>query len=282
MKIFALPLFLLIFSVNPTFGQSDSATVYKSLKTKKHYSVQLSSETGGVKSVYKVNDKSVRKSTYEKYEHSWKNMVNCTPCILNTYDIDENLLTERVAYQDCGVGWFKSYHTNGNLKVTGFFKENTTGNWENLYDREFCSIKNSQWNYFNKDGDTLYSEFWEDGQFIKQVPEQEKVEIWNLEFYLDNKIIEKEEIALNRINDIEFRPQYKNNQKDSNFTIKASVSIVGYKMVTAEFDKTTFTVSNINKLFEDAGVPVGERTRLDVTVYLRDTFLNSTILRLKE
>jgi hypothetical protein len=72
MKIIVFKIFLLTLMFGQAFGQSDTSTIYKKLKTKKYYSVGLSSQTQDGQGTYKVNGKVVNKSTYDKYQSTWK------------------------------------------------------------------------------------------------------------------------------------------------------------------------------------------------------------------
>ena len=90
-------------------------------------------------------------------------MENCCPCILESYDEKDNLIRESVSCTDWGVGWFKTYYKNGNLELTGAYKENPKGDWNDIWDRVYCSDPNGKWTYFKENGDTLYSEFWDNG-----------------------------------------------------------------------------------------------------------------------
>ncbi len=281
MKILAL--FLLSFSVQTGFTQTDSNSAYKRLKTKKLYRVSLSSEYDGSKKVYKANGKVVKKRTYKKYsKNSLGNITTCTPCILKTYNADKILLNEGIYYTDCKVGWHKTYYPNGNVKVSRFYKEMTAENLENLFGGNFCRIETGQWTYFNEDGDTLYSEFWDNGTFKKQVPEQDSVEIWDLEFYLENEKIDTQTISLNDINNIEFRPYFKNSKRDTNFTIKFWISKVGYRGAEGQFNQTTFTTENMKQLFEETGIPVGEKYRIILYVYFGENYIGGIDLNLME
>ena len=167
-----ISLLLLLVTVTTSVAQSDSS-VYKKLETRKFYDVSCEKETRNGKSTYTVNDKKVSKSTYNKYSSTWENMETCCPCILKSYDEHDVLLSEAVSCTDCGVGVFKNYYPNGKVSLTGSYKENPTGDWDNIFYRGYCNVPVGAWTYFDTNGDTLYTEFWQDGEFIKQVPEQE-------------------------------------------------------------------------------------------------------------
>jgi antitoxin component YwqK of YwqJK toxin-antitoxin module len=109
-----------------------------------------------------MNGNVVDKPIYDKYKSAWKNMETCCPCILRSYDENDILLSEQVSCTDCGVGWFKEYYPNGNLRLTANIKKNPTGDWKNIWERKYCNIEIGQWDYFNENGKKIYSEFWKE------------------------------------------------------------------------------------------------------------------------
>jgi len=264
------------------FGQTDSNTVYKKLKTKKFYSVGLSSQTENGQGTYEVNGKKVNKSAYDKYQSTWKNMENCCPCILKSYNENDILLREAVSCTDCGVGWFKEFYPNGNLKLTGFYKENPTGKWKDIWNRGYCSVKNNQWTYFKENGDTLYSEFWKDGEFIKQVPEQSVSEVWEIDIMLNGQKIDKQELSINKVKNLKIIPKYKNSNTDSLITIKFKVSAVGHRMNEKEFTLNTFKDIDINAMLSEVEIPKDKKTTFVLFVFQGSTFWKSFYLDMKK
>ena len=219
--IILIILFLFAF-FGQVFGQTDTGTVYKNLKTKKVQTVNLALHIAG-DTTYTVNGKEVSKRIYEKYSSKWDNMETCCPCIFKAYN-KGRLTREGVACVatgvDAGVGWFKDYYKNGNIKLSGTYKENPTGDWKNLCNRGYCNIPHGQWTYFSENGDTLYSEFWDNGEFIKQVPEQNKVEIWKVELMLDGQKVDKEQlIPKEQVKNLKIIPKYKNRNTNSELYI---------------------------------------------------------------
>ena len=103
--------------------------------------------------VYKINEKEVSKADYEKaftkVEEGKKGLEKCNPCWLRYYDENNKMIQEGLSYQDCGVGKVKEYFPNGKLKSEGFYKVNHTGNWDNLFDRGYCSVRDGQWIFYN-------------------------------------------------------------------------------------------------------------------------------------
>jgi hypothetical protein len=124
--------------------------VYKGLSIKKYYAANTSS--------------------------SHDVIANCKPCILLFYDSNGKLLSKSIKYTDAIVGYYIEYHPNGKVKLIGHYKENPTDDWNNLWDRGY-GRKDGVFTYFGADGKKLYAEYWQNGQFIKQSPEQRKTEI---------------------------------------------------------------------------------------------------------
>jgi hypothetical protein len=260
-------LLIIILIKSQFLAQSDSSINYKGLETKIFYSVNIEHKNSNGKQSYFLNDKKVSKSTYEKYAEAWKNMETCCPCILEVYDIKNKLTIESVSCTDCGVGYYKEFHTNGKLKIDGHFKENPTGNWEDIWSRGFCSVPDGKWTYYNKKGDSLFSEFWENGNFIKQVPEQEKIEIWDVDLLLKGEKIENQQITASQLKDIEFLLKYKNSlRNDDAVSIVFEVTAIGYRQ-----NKKTFTLSNfkdidVNKMLSEVGIPSDEKTYFGIQI----------------
>jgi len=267
MRQYTLILIILTIALGQAFGQSDSTNVYKELETKKFYSVGLSYQTTNGKGTYEVNGKKVSKSTYNKYQSTWKNMETCCPCILESFNENDNLIRKSVSCTDCGVGWFKEYYVNGNIKLSGSYKENPTGNWNDIWNRGFCSIANGQWTYFDKNGDTLYSEFWNNGVFVKQVPEQNKVEIWDVEVLSNGQNIDTLSIPIASIGELSIEPKYKNSNTNSKITIKFEVSAIGHRMNAQEFTLESFKEIDVNGMLAEVGIPKDKKTSFTLSIY---------------
>lgn len=238
-------LFFLLIAIAAFSVHAQTISVYKDLPVKKIYRVELNSEIRNGTEIYKVNGKQVSKAVYQKYQDTWKNIGACTPCILQTLSEEEILLTESVSYTDCPVGWYKEYYRNGKLKVQGYHKENPTGNWKDIYERGYCGVRDSVWTYFGPGGDTLYQEFWDNGKFLRQVPEQDSCEIWKTEFRFEGKpLAELKKIPADQLNKLEIIPYYKNSLHDSaNIRIELQVVRIGNKFI-----RETYTLEKFSKL----------------------------------
>jgi len=264
---------LMLFICNLTFAQMDFAktdttkSVYKSLETRKFYKIGYSSSSTNGVTTYKLNDKEVTKSTYEKYNETWKNMATCKPCILMTYDINDRLLYKGIQYTDCRVGFWIEYFPNGKVKLIGHYKENENGDWNMGMDRGFCR-QDGAFTYYNENGDELYSEYWEEGQFIKQIPEQTKTELWNVELMLDSVKIDNQVLTPKQISEIEIIPKFKNSSTTgTKITIKVRISAVRHKEVEKTFTIDDFKTVDIQKMLEEAGIKSSETAYCGLMIY---------------
>jgi len=122
---------------------------YDSLKS---YDVFLESLDKGFYTEYKVNGKVVTREYYNKYNLQWNSMGACKPCYLYTFDEQDHLLHVAFQYKDCIVGIYREYFPEGGIKVIGQFKENTTGDWDHLFERQLCNVRIGRWQYFNMEG----------------------------------------------------------------------------------------------------------------------------------
>lgn len=261
MKNQILTLMILTSALGRAFGQSDSTTVYRGLDTVKFYSVSLRSQSAYGIVTYQVNGKDVSKSTYDKYKSTWKAMGACRPCYLKTYDEQDVLLRESVSCTDCGVGVFKEYYGNGRVKLSGRYKENASGNWDRISDRGLCSVPDGQWTYFDEQGDTLYAEFWADGEFIQQVPEQQATEIWKVELTLNGETIDKQPLSTEQVKALVVTPKYKNSHTEGvNLTVNFEVTAIGHRKGKQTFTLDSFKHIDVLNMLSDLGIPAGKQT----------------------
>jgi len=175
--------FLLFFKVNiicpiillaqHTAVTDTTKSIYKNLPVLKQYAVSSSALISADTSWFKLNDKEVDEKTYRKYTQYSDNINKCRPCILLSYDTSNNLLYKSIAYGDCRVGYWIEYYPNGKVKVIGHYKENASGNWENISDKGYCR-EDGFWTYFNKNGIITHSETWKEGKLVKKLKRKSK------------------------------------------------------------------------------------------------------------
>ena len=246
------------------------------------YSVGVSFHTINGKPVYKLDGKKISKSTYDKYKPNWDILESCCPCLLKYYDKKDILLREIVSCTDCGVGDFKEFFPNGNVKLSGQYKENNSGNWDwkTIQKRGYCSVPNGKWTYFNKKGDTLYSEFWKNGEFIKQVPELRKNEIWKVDLTLHGESVENRSLTIDQVRQLIITPKFKNSSKiDTNFTVKFEVSAVGFKQNEKTFSIENFKTIHVLEILSEVGIPL-EKASFFLSVFNKDKIIGNFYLNI--
>lgn len=155
-------LFTLVYAFS-VFGQHpNEKSVYQNLPVKKFYSVSTESAIVDGKAVYKANGRVISKEQFLKYSESKKNLEECKPCILETYDQNEKLVIKAVQYKDCCVGEWTAYYPSGKIKTSGHYRENETGIWDPLWDNGYC-IKHGVWTEFNEKGKPVKTEVYNFG-----------------------------------------------------------------------------------------------------------------------
>lgn len=132
------------------------------------------------------------------------NMYWLCPVILEVYDSSNNLVRKGVYCNGTPSGTIKEYYTNGNIK--------SKTNYINYLDTSF------QWKRYKKDGVSTYydstgkksyNEFWVNGIFINQVPDQNNNELVEIPIYLNNTLIQNKQLFVHELNQLEFRPVFK-------------------------------------------------------------------------
>lgn len=159
---------------------------YQGLETKKYYAVHTFSQRVNEKITFKVNDQEVAYPTYYKYAHTRENISKCRPCILETYDINEVLVSKGLQYEDCSIGFRIEYYPIGTIKTVGHYKHNRTNNRKDLSSNGGCS-KNGRFLYFNQKGELIRREFWKSGKLVDQ------------ENSFSNNLLSEEELRIDSI-----------------------------------------------------------------------------------
>ncbi|RZJ98507.1 MAG: hypothetical protein EOO46_25035 [Flavobacterium sp.] len=148
-------------------------SVYGDLPIIKTYGVSSSACFCGDSSWFKINDNYVDESTYRKFGETIENYSKCKPCVMLRFDISENLINKWIAYSECRVGYWIEYYKNGKVKAIGHFKENESGDWNNLVARGYCK-EDGVWTFFNTKGVVIRTEIWKEGKLVKKVIAKKK------------------------------------------------------------------------------------------------------------
>lgn len=124
-----------------------------SIDTVKWYSVSTECSTVKGKTTYKVDGVRVSKETYDKYKLTSDDIYACHPCYVRTVSKKEHVYYEGDQVTDCPVGYWKEYYDNGNIKVEGHYKPDSTGVYDLKKSAEWCAIRDGKWTYYGKDGE---------------------------------------------------------------------------------------------------------------------------------
>lgn len=146
---------------------------YKNLPVLKKYTISSSALISADTSWFKLGGKDVDEKTYRKYTQYLDYYDKCKPCVLLGYDTIGYLHYKNIAYGDCNVGYWIEYYPNGKVKVIGHYKENTTGNWENIFERGYCR-QDGAWTYYDKRGILVNMEIWKNGKLLKRTKRKGK------------------------------------------------------------------------------------------------------------
>ena len=155
--------FCLLFILRGGAQVETTKSVYAKLDTLQFYDVELEVETYHGRTTYWVDRKEVTKKVYDTFNYYWENVDRCKPCFLQTLERDGRLIKEGVQYGDCNVGAWTEYYPNGQVKLRGFYKENDTGNWEEIWNRELCSVKHGMWVLYDHEGNIVGMERYVNG-----------------------------------------------------------------------------------------------------------------------
>lgn len=247
--------FILTISIAQSFAQSIIETTYQNLSTKKIYATNLSIQTQNGALNFSVNGRNISKYLFDKYSSTWNDLDSCCPCILQLYDENEVLFQEMISCDGYEVGWIKEYYQNGKIRLTGQYQENQSGNWEHILETGKCCVREGKWTYFNTKGDTLYNEFWHNGNFISQVPEQTLTEIWAIELTLDGEHYYSEILTFEQVKGFTITPLFKNSHRDSlDLTINFKIVSPENKIIMRTFTLDNFKNIDVQRILNDANI----------------------------
>lgn len=257
-------------SISPFLPAQQDSSIYVNIETRKYYSVDYSISVRNDITTYRINDREVSRETYEKYSNAERVLDSCCPCLLQAYDENDVLTRERISCGSCGVGWFREFYPNGTVQLSGRYKENPTGNWKDLWQRGYCEIREGQWVYFTEQGDTLYSEFWQDNRFIRQAPEQNITEIWDAGITFMGQDADGMTLTATEVQQLVITPRFKNSTRDSlDDIVRIEATTMGRKPYIQSFTLSGFKDIDVAAMYKAAGIWSPSPT-LTITVYNRE------------
>lgn len=134
----------------------------RKLDTLRTYDVFLEERLTPYGIAYMCNGKEVGKDRYYEMRRFWRANGACLPCLLYTYDANDNLKYQAFQYEDCMCGEYKEFYEDGRKKTEGQFRPNTSGNWEADRLNGKCNIRVGKWTYFTPEQNTEKIEIYND------------------------------------------------------------------------------------------------------------------------
>jgi hypothetical protein len=131
-------------------------------------SESMSIEKGAV--IYKVNSRVVNEKQWKKMTIGISKIKICTPCIVKTYNAKDTLVSIGVQYRRCDIGSYTAFYPDGRVRISGQYKENTTGKWDKASLSLYCSKKDGLWTYYTPSGKVKTTELYKDGRLISKTP----------------------------------------------------------------------------------------------------------------
>ena len=84
------------------------------------------------------------------------------------YDSKNRLNFEGLKYNSCFIGAFTNYWDNGQVKTTGQYLQNTSGDRTNLTSRGLCSVTDGIWKNFDENGTLKSTITYNAGKIVKE------------------------------------------------------------------------------------------------------------------
>jgi hypothetical protein len=125
-------------------------------------------------------------------------------------------------------------------------------------------------------GVILYSEFWKNGEFIKQEPELTKNEIWKVDIALNGESIKNKKLKITEVPQIIIIPKFKNNAKmKTNFSVKFNVTADGFKESTTTYTLQDFKNIDVQQILSEVGITDENEPTVELTVYNNDEIIEN-------
>lgn len=187
------------------------------------YNVGLSIDNGAAQA-YRVNSTIVDEATFYKFYVGYDSVANCCPCLRMHRDSSGTLLKKWIDCGGCMIGYSYEFNKENQVIKIEHFKENSTGDWSNQYQRGLCSVPDGVTQCFDSTGQVAYEEHWSNGIFIHQIPEQAKAELWDLTLILDSiELGHNSMISIADLKILRFNPKYKNSNTKVDLEIDMQV-----------------------------------------------------------
>ncbi|MFT5778746.1 MAG: hypothetical protein ACI837_001702 [Crocinitomicaceae bacterium] len=264
---------VIVTSVFSSNAQQDSTEVALALDTLMVYDANFEVSGYGEEAIFKINGTIVSESEFTKYHRYKKNKSRCRPCIMRTYNLNDELLYEGLQHSNCRAGSFKFYYPDGNLHVNAEYVGRPLKGFKGAGEHDYCRVKTGKWDYFSESGENIYSEYWDTNIFVKQVPEQDQTEIWEADFLLNDLPIAIASISISDLNKVVVIPKYKNSHRDGELYLELEVWAFEQETIYKEFTFQSFKEMDINLILKEMGNPLP----IDIYCYIHLKMNGQTI-----
>ncbi len=248
------------------------------------YDVGLSIFNSG-STIYHVNSTRVNEATFYKFYVGVDSIINCCPCIRTHRDSSGAILSKSIICGECLIGYSFVFNEQNRLSKLAHYKENSSTDWSNLYPRELCSVLDGITQYYDSTGQVAFEEHWENGVFIRQIPEQPKAELWDISIALDSiELANNAIITLSDLKSLRFIPKFKN----SNENVDLEIEIKVYSMDRTKFlwsisnTLTAETIKDFNFFvyLEKQNLNLDNNLTFSITVKQNGSYMRSMLFRI--
>jgi antitoxin component YwqK of YwqJK toxin-antitoxin module len=256
---------------NNAVPQEKQTVAYEDLEVVPYHDVivgtKVSTINGVTEVTYFVNEQEVDKATYDEAGKG----STCCPCLVQTfYPEDDALYTEEVRCEGVRTGSYKQFYRDGNIMIQGQYKNTKKQEWMYPDQGKNYDIPDGEWYFFSGTGDTLYTEYWDNGQFINQVPEQDYSQIWKVELTLNQESINNKSILPEEFSELVFTAYYKNSYHSPALTLSLSMLGEGKKVETERYTPADFKNLNLRLIQQDHRIEPGTRMGACIHVFNMD------------
>jgi hypothetical protein len=165
--------FVIIFISQCVYAQENSNLQYENLDTIKFYDIAIvgpgfvmssSSDSCSMfidstqirrPGTYFLNCIETSKDSFDYYVEKNSQLYTCKPCVVQHYNLEEQLISTIVQYTDCYVGDVITYYRSGSIKYTGHFKENHTEKWRKFLRKEYTGLQDGIWLFYDEAGNLI-------------------------------------------------------------------------------------------------------------------------------
>jgi len=219
---------------------------------------------------------------YANQSNVFEAIKSCTPCLVRYHEKQAVLKYEAIQFGDCFIGSYQEYFPSGEIKLRGQFRGSSKDISDGSLNKEFCSIPDGKWLYYNQIGEIKAIEIWEKGEFIEQKPNSKKVEIWKVQLFLNEVEVDTSTVSIKDFHKLQVIPRYKNTYTSNALSVKLELSAVRYKTIHKSFPIEEFPSVQIKELIHELGVSDLDQVNVQAIIYDNGVYLWQFNIKLAE